>query len=209
MVDDCCCGGAECDDNLCVECHIQRTHDSRHGGGAGLASDRCGAAATVAYLPLVGCASVAPQSTSRFKSRHKGIAARNPRLLRAFLLLCYCYCYCRCSCFSLLPLTLLLLLLCLDHLRFHATAVPTEPGREERDGTEQIGGNGREQQNHHHRVRRRRVRYARKRAMSADCVADTRIGKSSITLRLVRSQWTSDYDPTIGASEPPSRACSR
>jgi GTPase KRas protein len=27
---------------------------------------------------------------------------------------------------------------------------------------------------------------------------DMRAGKSSITLRLVRSQWTSDYDPTIG-----------
>jgi hypothetical protein len=32
----------------------------------------------------------------------------------------------------------------------------------------------------------------------ANFVADTRAGKSSITLRLVRSQWTSDYDPTIG-----------
>jgi hypothetical protein len=63
-------------------------HDSRHGGGAGLALNRCGAAATCGVkLPLVGCASLAPQSTSRFKSRHKGIAARDPRLLRAFLVL--------------------------------------------------------------------------------------------------------------------------
>jgi hypothetical protein len=39
-----------------------------------------------------------------------------------------------------------------------------------------------------------------------DAAADGRLGKSSITLRLVRSQWTSDYDPTIGATPSPARA---
>jgi GTPase KRas protein len=43
------------------------------------------------------------------------------------------------------------------------------------------------------------MRYARDIGQELMHGADVRPGKSSITLRLVRSQWTSDYDPTIGA----------
>lgn len=33
--------------------------------------------------------------------------------------------------------------------------------------------------------------------ISITICSDGGCGKSSVTLRLVRSQWTSDYDPTI------------